>query len=263
MVREFRPKTLAEHREYLHEIVKLQLFFVHLWLEKHPEEDFKQVMELRVNIYRKTDVNPESSLPEVLHYDESPWTDMIAEARRLWERHRDDRAAFEREAFEIFRDSLDRRAERDYWERPLCGLWQCGCFRPNTVPSSTGRLIFHIANMVSPHSFFDDPEYLKSCFRALLDVGEKILGVKEFATNSWLNSYPRWLAWFPDEWQRNLGEPNRDIRWHGGYWGQFLTARGTFHYRRGEILRQTGEFPYALRSSFASIEAMRRKLDEM
>ena len=124
MEREYRPKTLAEHREYLHEIVKLQLFFVHLWLEKHPDDDFKWVLENRVNIYRKTDANPESALPKVLRFDESPWADMVAAAKEIYLKRRDDRAGFEREAFEVFRPSLDRRSERDYGERPFCGVWQ-------------------------------------------------------------------------------------------------------------------------------------------
>ena len=122
--------------------------------------------------------------------------------------------------------------------------------------------MFHIVNTVAPYSFFDDPEYLGRCFRALLDVAEKLCGAKALTTRTWLNSYPRWLAYFPGEWERNLSEPNRDIQWHAGFWGQFITARGTFSYRRAEVLRRTGEFPYLPRGSFVSIEAMRRKLEE-
>lgn len=33
-------KTFEEHWEYLVEIVKLKLWFVHHWLDSHPEEDF-------------------------------------------------------------------------------------------------------------------------------------------------------------------------------------------------------------------------------
>ena len=263
MEREYRPKTFAEHREYLYEIVKLQLFFVHLWLEKHPEDDFRYVLEHRVNIYRKTDANPESAIPKVLHFDESPWADMANAAHEIYLKRRDDRAAFEREAFEVFRDSLDGRAERDYGERPFCGVWQFGCLRSNPAPSEDGRLGFHIGNPISPLSFFDDPAYLKSCFLALLDVAEKVMGVKEISTRSWLNSYPRWLAWFPQEWLDHMSEPNPEVKWHAGFWGQFITARGTFSYRRAEILRRTGEFPYGHRYSFASIAAMRKKLAEI
>ena len=263
MVEEYRPKTLAEHREFLHEIVKLQLFFVHLWLEQHPEEDFTRVMRRRVNIYRKTDANPGSSSPRTLHLDEAPWTDWVAAAFEVYRRRRDDREAFEREAFEIFRPGIDRRCERDYGEGRAAGLYQCGCFLPGEAPEADGRLMFHIVNVVSPYSFLADPAYFRRCFRALLDVAERIYGVKELTTRSWLNSYPRWLEYFPEEWHRNLTEPNRDIQWHAGFWGQFVTARGTFHRRRAEELRRTGEFPYLPRGSFVSVAAMRKHLDNL
>lgn len=263
MAEENRPKTLAEHREYLHEIVKLQLFFVHLWLAKHPEEDFAQVMRRRVDIYRATDANPGSFSPRVRRLDEAPWTDLVAAAREVYCRRRDDREAFEREAFGIFRPSIDRRCEFDYGERRPAGIFQCGCFTPGEAPEADGRLMFHIANTLSPRSFLADPAYFVRCFRALLDVAERIYGVKELTTRSWLNSYPRWLAYFPEEWRRNLSEPNRDIQWHAGFWGQFVTARGTFHRRRAEMFRRSGEFPYLPRASFVSIEAMRQQLHRM
>ena len=61
--------TLAEHREYLHEIVRLQLFFLHGYCREHPEEAFRDVLESRVDIYRKTDANPGPADPAECFFD--------------------------------------------------------------------------------------------------------------------------------------------------------------------------------------------------
>ena len=34
------PKTIEEHRNYLYEIVKLKLFFLHRWMAEHPDEKY-------------------------------------------------------------------------------------------------------------------------------------------------------------------------------------------------------------------------------
>ena len=46
-------KTIGEHREYMHGIVRLKLFFLHRWLKEHPEETFQNALRNRVDIYRK------------------------------------------------------------------------------------------------------------------------------------------------------------------------------------------------------------------
>ena len=64
-MQELLPKTLEEHRQYLYDISRLMLFYVHLHLTNlHPgEESFQQVIRNRVDIYRKTDANPGPHTP--------------------------------------------------------------------------------------------------------------------------------------------------------------------------------------------------------
>jgi hypothetical protein len=52
------PKTLAEHREFLSEYVRLQLWFLSTWLSRHPRETFRFAIRDRVGILRKSDLNP-------------------------------------------------------------------------------------------------------------------------------------------------------------------------------------------------------------
>ena len=49
------PKTIEEHRNYLYEVVKLKLFFLHRWMAEHPDEKFEFVLQNRVDIYRSLD----------------------------------------------------------------------------------------------------------------------------------------------------------------------------------------------------------------
>ena len=256
-----RYKTLAEHREYLHEITKLMLFYLHLYLDTHPEENFRTVMRERIDIYRKTDANPGPKNPSELYFDEPPWKTMEDKAYELYLKYRTDRAAFEREAFEVFRASLDARCERDYADRSTLGFYQCGSLRHERAVQKNGTMFFHIANAVEPRSIFDDPEYLRGCFNDLMTISEKIYGATRIASHTWLNSLPKWLSYFPQEWKDNLEPPATDVHWSYDFWGQFISARGTFNWKYGEILRSTGQFPFLPRTGSCSIESMRRFLN--
>jgi len=259
-MREPTQKTLDEHREYLHEIVRLKFWYVHFRLAHDPAASFSDVIRNRVDIFRKTDANPGMLNPSVCHFDAAPWLSMENAAQEIYKQEKNDAAAFERRAFAVFRPSLDARCERDYSDpSPLAG-YQCGSLRHEKSLGKDGVTMgFHIANAVAPHSIFDDPEHLKSCFRQLLDISEKIYGAKRIATGTWLNSNPKWLKLFPAEWAENMGPEAADIHGHYGFWGQFITGRGTFNFKYGEILRKTGKLPFALRSSSCSIESMRAK----
>lgn len=253
--------TLEEHRDYLYQIVCLQLFFTHFWLERHPEETFSSVLRNRVDIYRKTNANPETLNPRELHFEEEPWLVMERAAEDVYRRFKDDRAAFEREAFLVFKDSIDARCERDYLDTSALAAYQCGSLRHENALSMDGAtVVFHIANAVSPKSIFSDPDYLPGCFRKLLDVAER-MGAERIGTHSWLNDNPKWQALFPREWMENMRERNKNVQWHYGFWGQFISARHTYNRKYGDYLRETGEFPFYPRYACCRIESMRRKLN--
>lgn len=259
------PDTLEEHRDYLHKIVKLQLFFLHKWLAEHPEEDFRYVLRERVDIYRKTEANPGPLNPSELFFDAPAWREMEDAALEVYTKCKDDRTAFEREAFEIFRASIDARCPRNYTDRTTFRRYQCGSLRYETALQEDGKTVsFHIANAVAPHSIFEDPAYLPRCFIDLMDKVEAELGATEISTWTWLNGNLKWLRLFPREWTSvNLSAPSRDVRWHYGFWGQFISARRTFNDKYGEILRTTGELPFYPRGSRCTIASMRRHLQSL
>lgn len=258
------PKTIEEHREYLYEITKLQLFFAHRWLHSHPDENFVDVLRGRIDIYRKSDVNDGTINPTILHWDDPRWQSMEQQADAIYRECRElPPEVFERRAFAVFKDSLDARCERDFHDQSEVARYQCGCLRHNLSLSPEGNLGFHIANFHSPDSFFDHPDYVVACFRKLLRIARDNFNAKNISTGSWLNCVPKWLAYFPQVWTDRRTPPNTDVKWHYGFWGQFITARKTFNFKYGKYLRETGKMPFYPRFSFCSLQEMNDKLDSL
>jgi hypothetical protein len=257
------PKTFDEHRAYLQQMVWLKLWFVWHWLRAHPEETFHMVLRERVDIYRKLDMNPGGLNPAQIDWAEPRWAALEAEAERLYLIHRGDANSlrFESLAFEVFRAEIDARARRDFADTAGLSPYTYGSIRFDGPAEGATRVFMHIGNTVTPDSIFSDPAYLPNCLLETMTRAEA-LGATELETFTWLNSDPRWLALFPAEWQAHLGEPDPNILWHYGFWGQFVTARGTFHARRAQQLRETGQFPYLPRASWCSFATLREHLAE-
>ena len=85
-----QPKTLEEHRDYLHEVVKLKLFFMHDWLARHPDEAPVDVLRQRVDIYRKTDANPGMLNPPSIDWNAEAWQARERPLLECYARYRDD-----------------------------------------------------------------------------------------------------------------------------------------------------------------------------
>lgn len=256
-----KRKTLDEHRQYLHQIVRLKLFFMHKWLSDHPDEPPMDVLRNRIDIYRKTEANPRGLNPPEKGWWTAPaWQEIENALLEAYSRRRQDAAAFEEEGFAVVRPSVEARAERDFADKSHLDGYQCGSLRYEVYDSPTKDVFFHIANRISPRSLFDDPLYLPCCFIVLMEHAEALYQAEFIATNTWLNSYPRWLAIFPQEWHDNMAEPNTDVQWHYGYWGQFITAKGTFNGKLGAYTRQHGKLKFYPRGSKCSIATMRKHL---
>lgn len=264
-----RPITRNEHLDYLESSVRLKLWFVRQHLQKHPDEPFRFALDHRVDIWRKTSLNPEH-LDGAWSVERCPrWPALASalEAIHLKTRDEPTSAGFEDQSLALLRPYLHARADRDLEDiRNKVDLrsYQCGSLRYDTAvrPEHPQRIIFHIANDCYPESPFADPAYFPRCFLDLMAACEQRFGVREIGTGTWLNSEPRWLRLFPEEWRANMSAPITDVYWHYGFWGQFLTARKTFNHKLAAQFRQTGEWPYALRSSWCTITALRKDLHQ-
>lgn len=259
-----QPKTLDEHRDYLFDIVRLKLFFLFRWQKEHPEEAFADILRNRVDIFRKTELNPEGLNPQCTYFDLPGWLELENRLKEIYDRAGDDEKFFEEQGFEAVRPQLEKRCERDFYDRSRLAGYQCGFLRHNLQLNSDGETLgFHIANDRQPDSFMTDRKYIRECFTRLLDAAENEFRAVNIGTFSWLNSVDKWLALFPQEWQDNLEEADTMVRWNYGFWGQFINARGCFNAGAAGYLRRTGRLLYYPRRSHCTIAAMRRHLEEM
>jgi hypothetical protein len=254
-------KSITEHQDYLYGIVKLKLFFIWRWKAEHPGEPVRDILRNRVDIYRKTSVNTGLLNPTEIRFDSPEWLALEAKMEAAYREFQDDAASFERCGFEIFKGVVDERLEKDFNDRSGLAGYQCGSLRFDEQEGKTDIPLigFHIANAVAPASIFDDPDYLPRCFMDLMDKTERKYHSTRLGTTTWLNSVPRWLELFPREWIDNLGPEGKDVQWHYGFWGQFITSRGTLNHKATAHLRRTGELLFYPRKSNCSFAAMRAK----
>ena len=257
-----QKKTIEEYLKYLSEIIHLKMFFTWNWLKKHPEENIKDVLRERVSIYYKTNIRTELSGPQRIDFEDLEWLGYEKQIEDLFVKHINNPEAFENEASEVFRSTIEERAHFDFASQSYTNGFQCGSLRYDLMEEGKDYEIigFHIANAIQPLSIFNDPKYLPKCFLMLMDETEKRYNSKFLQTTTWLNSLPRWLEIFPEEWQENLSEPDKNIKGHNGFWGQFINARGTFNFKYANILRKTTYFPFYPRKSNCSFKEMRKHL---
>jgi hypothetical protein len=255
-------KTLEDHRHFLLDLVRLKLWFLWGWLRDHPEEAFGHAFQHRIDIYRKTNIRYEVPVPR--DGDEHPkWFALVAEAEALYKCCQDDPDAsrFEQLGFELLRDTVSRRAENDCKEGFELVGFQCGSLRYDAPkPQFPKRVGFHIANAVAPVSIFKDPAYIPRCLMDLMAQTESKYGAKELCTGTWLNSHPKWLRNFPQEWMDNMEPRNGRVGSSNGHWGQFINARGTLNEPLAQQLRETGKLPYSSQGAWCTFEALRGHL---
>ena len=259
-----QPATIDEHRDYLYEAVRLKLFFLHKFLEENPDEQFSFVLRNRVDIFRKTSLNPEGLNPTADYFDTPRWLEFEQILFAIYSAYINDRAKFEEVGFNFIRPYLDARVERDFYDlSPRVGVC-CGFLRvmKPVVPSRPGVSMFHMVNTRKPDSFLDDPDFMKESLLALCDLAESYGAVK-VGTDSWLNYVPAWLHYFPESFLANRAEPNTDVRWHYGFWGQFINARGCFNRKAGEFLRKNWKFPYYPSYAYCPISDLREHLKQL
>ena len=252
-----------DHVELINALSKLQLHFLWNWLKTHPEEKFEDALYNRVDLCRKTDPKPKHY--DVADMDNSTrpeWIRVKHELKSLYSRaENDDNAdSFENKGFYIIQEVLARFADASYGKHGKLDDYQCGSLKFDPPKENTKTVNFHIGNAVAPKSIFADRNYLAQCLMELMEKSEAEYEANTINTNTWLNSLPKWLEYFPNEWTANSGTENKDIGWHFGFWGQFVSAKETFNYKYARILRKTGKMPFYPRNSYCSFTALRKHL---
>ncbi len=262
-----KEKTAEEHLDYLESGNRLFLWWS--WKRNRGDAGLKltDVLINETDFHRRT-LNPFS------HYDDPD--DSVVEARKellakIEKLHKDSYGqatsqAFEEKCNEFLKPIYEERLERDMKNLTTgdyCKGNQCGSLRHEgkTMPEEPQRMFFHIANARYPGSLFDDKRDLPENFTRIMDYGEKELKATEISTCTWLNSHPRWLELFPQSWHDQMSEAF-ELGNHLGTWGQFITARQTFNHKLAGKMRATGQLPFDMKSSWCTIEEMRKHLEQ-
>lgn len=254
-----KKKTLEEHIYYLHETVKLSLWVVADWKNRHPKEDIIWTIHERTALVNHTTFNP-SSLFDYPTFVGSDWPELRLILRDLYESDNDPNS-FEKRGYELLKPYIDGRAERDLEainkENPFEQYNDSWC--RYDLKQEGDYLEIHMANTLYPKSFLADKDYFNNKLKeAVLDAEKH--GFKGLKTKSWLNDLPIWQNFMPKEWNDSIYDRNWDIEWHLGFWGQFLTANQCFNRRLAEKYRKTGRVPFPMSQAKASVEAFKEKL---
>lgn len=249
------------YKELIFELIALQFFSAWNWLKKHKDETPADVFRNRIDLCRKTDPNAAEMDIADIDFRRKNWREIEKKLCSIYKMHKNDTSAesFENEAMKASESILNKFIEITYGKSEKFKSYQCGSLKfdpPREDKKNT--VIIHIANACAPKSIFYESGYLEKCFIDLCNKVEKEYGVKYIETNTWLNSVPKWLKYFPEEWNINMSEEFKNIEWHFGFWGQFISASGTFNHKYGRILRKSGNFPFYPRKSFCSLENLRQ-----
>ena len=255
---EIVKKTLAEHKGYVEKMSRLSFFFARKLKDRTPDKTVGNILRDCTPLFFHA--------LDYLDY-ETKWNnpDCLRIAAKADELQELQVSEFEERMYAEIKDLAMTRAEQFY---PVSvGIlmpedWNVRSLkydtpRPNLPPNYCN---FHIANALAPRSIYDEPRHLPECFMELMDRSEKEHGYDTLTTGTWLNDTPRWLALFPEEWTANLTPRGDGSTWHFGYWGQMVTARGTFNEKAGLYSREYGKLRYESRGSHCSFAAMREHL---
>jgi hypothetical protein len=258
--------TFDEHQNLISELTKLQLHFLWNWLKKYPGEEFSKALRDRIDLCRKTDSSPKGFDIAEVNFETMQWKKLETALLQIYQNHRHDENAdqFESAAFQIIFPLLDQFAQKTYGKSTKFDSYQCGSLKYDKPDDKyPGTVFFHIANAVAPKSIFSEPEYLSSCLQELMNQSEKEYAADSLRTETWLNSLPKWLEYFPEEWKHNMKKESKNVQWHFGFWGQFISAKGTFNAKYAQRLRDCGDFPFWPRESRCSFIDLRKHLKEM
>ena len=256
-------KTLDEHILSIEKMARLSFFFASRWLkgELAPEKSMSDCLSNHTPLL----------FHGLIRYERDKWQE-IPECRLIMESA--DKCAhlapeeFEEAMWEMCGSAVEERARETYPHSRGIGTppsWNCGSLKYDPPHPETPRTCaFHIYNTIAPHSIFEDTEYLICCFKLLMKETELRYGADTLTTTTWLNDRPRWLAFFPEEWQRNLSAPEKRLPGVTvGDWGPIIDARGCINPKWDAFIREKGRLPYACRKSHCSHAAMRAHLETL
>lgn len=246
------PRTQEEQHEYVTELVKLSLFFSSEYNKHHSGEDILSIIIARSPLWELTGLRG-SELETRLTRDLAELYGQYCSSTE-----------FEKEGMALLSPHMDTFFSSHLeWEKKILASYNDSCFKydPPTANRPPNHCNFHITNNISPESILKEDRYTASCFMRMMDDAEKEFGFDTLRTETWLNSVPQWLKFFPGEWIENMNPPVTEITRSLGLWGQLITARKTFNFRTAEYIRANAEMRFKPGRSWCSFKEMKKHLE--
>ncbi len=256
---------LEIRRNYDRECVKLKIWYVHHLLQTE-QRPFEELIAARADIYRRTHLWDGKHHPANGHSDPE-WNVLVAGLKDLFHRHRDDEntQALEDAAYALLLPTMEERlaGERtgDLWEGAgqIIPHTPYGCFSRDYAED---RVHLHFTNVLQPKSpFWDMPALTRSLLKLLVDLEHDRPDIRRVQCGSWINNFPPFRSLFPPEWRDDGKRYTPGYTY--GWWGQFMTHTGDFHYRNAARFRASGTFPFPSLICFADRDCVRAHVEKL
>jgi hypothetical protein len=255
--------TREAYADYTINIVKLKLWYLN-WLYNFGV-DFDFSISKHINLYFHTSLckyssETDSATRRKMVSEDKVWQQILQRLKEKIsaEKRRSafmDLTPFENDCLALMQPYIDEHIDEHVLRQEEPADSPFGCFSYNLTAGSDEFINIHFSNIYAPDSPFIYHEELKKTLLALvLDAKEKHPARKYIQIYSWIACLPKFAELFPTELKANAIAVGPDAG--DGCWGQFVDRRGGFNYRRGDILRKTGQFAFVYSRSWCSFESL-------
>ncbi|MFI5132607.1 MAG: hypothetical protein ACHQFX_21565 [Chitinophagales bacterium] len=143
---------------------------------------------------------------------------------------------------EHIRPILESRFEENYHFHER--IFHCWWY---TIHDDNTHLALHLINAYQPDSPFDHlNHFLTTMLKAIVQAFAAYPNITIVSCGSWLNQLPKFQQLWPESFKHNQKVLNETGGYGPGAWGQYMTTAGGFSEAKSDILRTTGQHPFAL-----------------
>ncbi|MBT3601907.1 MAG: hypothetical protein HOE48_17415 [Candidatus Latescibacteria bacterium] len=235
---------------YATHFLKLSLWYVRQLM--HTEgADFQEAVNKRVNIYRNTDFYEGGNKVPARGHVDTKWDAYLEGLKDIYDQHLDvaHTEGLESEGLDYLWPRVrgvhlkEGHNPNQKTPKPTQNKRAYACW---TFDDGDDDIAIHIANVYQPQSPLSERyvDFVAMLLKLLRDTKERRPEVVKVGCGSWMNSIKPFQDMFPQSWHASARKSPRS-GFGMGHWGQFVTREGKFHERNGQLLRDTGDFPFA------------------
>ncbi len=257
-----KEKTKEDHIQFITDIIKLQLHFVAMWKNNHPEFTVPALISDHSILLNFTDLNSNSLFDNTNCTDDVKWAEIVNSIEKAYVAGIEPEVFVEK-TFALMSDCLFGRVDEDMKHFAYLRYNE---FRRKGSPiiydvkSGGDYLYFHSDNTFYPESFLSYPDNYKKHMKDMVIAAEEA-GFKGIGGVTWLNHLSFWLKLFPPVWKNSEFAIAIPIGNHLGTWGQFISPDLTINKSMCRKFFKNEDFPYSMTGCRADIADFKKFLD--